>query len=126
MVPIKNNMANQTLSVVENFNAAFNRHDVDAVMNLMTPDCVFENTNPPPDGSCFNGADAVRLFWEWFFSANPDAYFETEEIFASEDRCLVRWIYRKTKDHKPWHLRGVDVFLIRDGKIAAKRSYVKG
>ena len=31
-----------TIAVVDRFNDAFNRHDVDAVMALMTVDCVFE------------------------------------------------------------------------------------
>lgn len=118
--------AKSTLAAIERFNAAFNRHDVDAVMNAMTGDCLFENTNPPPDGTRLVGASAVRAYWEKFFTANPDALFEAEDIFASGDRCVVRWIYRKTKEGKPWHLRGVDVFKVRDGKVAEKLSYVKG
>ncbi len=118
--------AKQTMAAVENFNAAINRHEINAVMNAMTDDCVFENTNPQPDGSRFVGAKAVRAFWEKFFASNPDAVFETEEIFATGDRCVVRWIYRKTKEGKPWHLRGVDVFKIRNGKVAEKLAYVKG
>lgn len=117
---------NSTLAAIEKFNAAFNTHDVDAVMNAMTEDCVFENTAPPPDGGRFSGAVAVRAFWEKFFNANPDAVFEAEETFATGDRCVVRWIYRKTKEGKPWHLRGVDVFKVRGGKVAEKLSYVKG
>ena len=35
-----------TLETIQRFNEAFNRHDVDAVMALMTPDCVFENSVP--------------------------------------------------------------------------------
>ncbi len=120
------NQNSHTLSVIEKFNAAFNRHDVDAVMNTMTDDCVFENTSPFPDGTRLEGAVAVRAYWEKFFTNNPDALFEAEDIFAAGDRCLVRWIYRKTKDGKPWHIRGVDVFKVRDGKVAEKFSYVKG
>jgi steroid delta-isomerase-like uncharacterized protein len=119
-------MLDQALSVVEKFNEAFNRHDVDAVMNLMTGDCVFENTNPAPDGTCITGAEAVRAYWQRFFNANPDACFEVEEIFACDERCVVRWIYRKTKEGQPWHLRGVDIFRIHNGKVAEKLSYVKG
>lgn len=120
------NLTKQTLAAVEKFNSAVNRHDLDAVMNAMTDDCVFENTNPPPDGGRFVGADAVRAFWQKFFDSNPDAVFEAEEIIATGNRCVVRWIYRKTKEGKPWHLRGVDVFRIRDGKVAEKLAYVKG
>ena len=114
------------IDTVNRFNEAFNRHDVDAVMTLMTEDCVFENTAPPPDGKRFTGSPSVREYWKEFFIRSPDAYFEAEEIFEAGDRCVVRWIYRKTKDGAPWHLRGVDVFRVRNGKIAEKLSYVKG
>lgn len=117
---------NSTRSTVDRFNDAFNRHDPDAVMTLMTEDCVFESTNPPPDGLLVKGSVAMRVFWEKFFSANPDAYFEVEEMIVSGDRCVVRWIYRKTKGGKPWHLRGVDIFKVKNGKVAEKLSYVKG
>ncbi len=122
----ENSATNLTLAAVERFNAAFNRHDVEAVMSTMTEDCIFENTNPAPDGARLVGAEAVRAYWTKFFMNNPDAIFEAEDIFASGDRCVVRWIYRKTKDGKPWHLRGVDVFKVRNGKVAEKLAYVKG
>lgn len=116
----------ETIAAIERFNEAFNRHDVDAVMAAMTEDCIFENTNPVPDGKRYSGAAEVRAYWERFFTNNPDAKFEAEEIFAAGDRCVVRWIYRKTKDGQPWHLRGVDIFKVRNGKVAEKFSYVKG
>jgi ketosteroid isomerase-like protein len=30
------------------------------------------------------------------------------------------------REGKPWHLRGIDVFRVRDGRVAEKLSYVKG
>ena len=115
-----------TLNAVRKFNEASNSHDVDEIMAAMTDDCIFESTAPPPDGVRYAGTQAVRKYWEQFFQNAPDAYFETEEIFPDENRCVVRWIYRKTKEGKPWHLRGIDLFRIRDGKIVEKFSYVKG
>jgi ketosteroid isomerase-like protein len=115
-----------TFAAVQRFNGAFNRHDVAAVMAAQTEDCVFENTAPAPDGARFEGQAAVRAFWERFFENSPDALFEAEDVFAAGDRAVVRWIYRKTRDGRPWHLRGVDVFRVRDGKVAEKLAYVKG
>jgi ketosteroid isomerase-like protein len=111
-----------TLATIERFNAAFNRHDVDAVMALMTDDVVFENTSPAPDGERHEGQAAVRAFWEHFFATSPNARFEVEDIFAAGDRCTVRWRY----DWDGGHIRGVDLFRVRDGKVAEKLSYVKG
>ena len=113
-------------AVVEQFNEAFNRHDVDAIMALMTEDCVFENTRPAPDGTRIAGQAAVRAFWTEFFQRSPKAHFDTEELIDSGDRCVVRWIYRWVRDGVSGHVRGVDVFRIRDGRVAEKFSYVKG
>jgi uncharacterized protein (TIGR02246 family) len=116
-----------TLETISRFNAAFNRHDVDAVMALMTEDCVFENTMPPPDGERLVGQTAVRAFWERFFRESPRARFETEDVFAAGDRCAVRWVYHWVDSAGgPGHVRGVDVFRVRDGRVAEKLSYVKG
>ena len=65
-------------------------------------------------------------FWREWFKGNADASFETEDIIISGDRAVVRWVYRKLRNGEPWHLRGVDVFTVRDGKVAAKLAYVKG
>jgi ketosteroid isomerase-like protein len=119
-------MSDPTRTAVERFNEAFNRHDVDAIMNWMTEDCVFENTRPAPDGTRITGKTAVRAFWDDFFRRSPQAHFEAEELIASGDRCVVRWIYTWVRDGTPGHVRGVDVFRIRDGKVAEKLSYVKG
>ena len=113
-----------TLDVIQRFNDAFNRRDVDQVMALMTEDCVFENTLPSPDGERFEGAAAVRGFWEQFFRSTPTARFQAEEIFAAGDRGVVRWVFRW--DDQGGHVRGVDVMRVREGRVAEKLSYVKG
>lgn len=116
-----------TLAAVERFGDAFNRQDLDAVMAMSTDDCVFDDTEPVPDGTRFAGRDAVRRAWGEFFASSRDASFETEEIFAAGDRCVVRWLYRWVDSAGvAGHVRGVDVFKVRDGKVAEKFAYVKG
>ncbi|MFN8533220.1 MAG: nuclear transport factor 2 family protein [Dehalococcoidia bacterium] len=116
----------ETLATIDRFNTAFNSHDVDAIMAMMTADCVFEGTDPGPDGARFEGAAAVRGYWERFFASSPKARFTTEEQFAAGDRATVCWRYDWQNDAGPGHVRGVDVILVRDGKVAEKKSYVKG
>ena len=41
---------------------------------------------------------------------------------ATEDRVVQTWRY----DWGDGHVRGVDLFVVRDGLVAEKRSYVKG
>jgi ketosteroid isomerase-like protein len=113
-----------TRSTVEHFNEVFNRHDADALASLLTDDTVFEDTSPAPDGKKIEGKAAVVEFWRGWFVRNPDAQFEAEEIIVANDRVVVLWIYRKMRNGQPWHLRGIDVFTVRDGKVAAKLAYV--
>ncbi len=115
-----------TRQVIDRFNDAFNRHDADALARWLTDDTVFEDTSPAPDGRRIAGKPAVVDFWRTWFDRNPDAVFEAEEVIVSADRAVVLWTYRKMRNGQPWHIRGVDVFTVRDGKVAAKLAYVKG
>jgi len=124
---LEDTQTQSTIEVIEKFNEALNRHDVPAVMALMTQDCVFDNTNPAPDGERFEGQEAVGRFWEEFFRSSPDAVFTSEEMITLGDRCVIRWRYNWTNtDGSRGHVRGVDVMKVRDGKVAEKLAYVKG
>jgi len=83
MRPAQDLETEATRNTVTRFNEAFNRHDVDAVMALMTEDCLFDSTRPPPDGERLVGQAQVRKFWEEFFQRSPHARFETEEVVAA-------------------------------------------
>ncbi|MGA7925108.1 MAG: nuclear transport factor 2 family protein [Candidatus Sulfotelmatobacter sp.] len=115
-----------TRSTIDSFNKVFNRHDADGLAAFLTEDTVFEDTSPAPDGRRIEGKTAVVEFWRGWFARNPDARFETEEVIVSGSRATVLWVYSKMRNGQPWHLRGVDVFTVKDGKVAAKLAYVKG
>ena len=110
-----------TADAVARFGEAFDAQDVDAVMALMTDDCVFENT-APPDGVRYEGQSDVRAAFTVFFAESAGAVFETESELFCGDRAVVCWRY----DWGDGHVRGVDLFVVRDGLVAEKRSYVKG
>lgn len=127
MSPTKMSRLESAMRVVLAFNEACNRHDVAGMMRLMSDDCRFENTAPAPDGTVYEGKEAVTRFWQTFFAESPQAHFETEEIFGLGRRCIVRWRYEWVDaDGAPGHVRGVDVFRVEDELIVEKLSYVKG
>lgn len=122
-----NRSHNPQVQIVIQFNDALNRRDVDAMMRCMSPDCVFENTAPAPDGTRYEGQSAVRSFWETFFASSTQATIEIEEIFGLENRCVMLWTYRWIdREGQPGHIRGVDIYTLRNGLITRKLSYVKG
>jgi ketosteroid isomerase-like protein len=109
------------LDVVGRFNDAWGAHDLDATLALVTEDCVFDSTGPAPDGDRSEGLAAIRKAWQPIFD-DTASRFDVEEQFAAGDRVVQRWRYN-------WgdgHVRGVDLLLVRDGKVAEKLSYVKG
>jgi len=109
-------VAVDSLKIVEAFGQTWAPHDLDATLTLVTADCVFESTEPGPDGTRYEGRDSLREVWQPIFD---DA--EAEETFSSDDRVVQRWRYR-------WiggHIRGLDVFRVRYGLVAEKLSYVK-
>ncbi|MFZ1266534.1 MAG: nuclear transport factor 2 family protein [Anaerolineae bacterium] len=115
------------MRIVLDFNKAFNRQDVAGMMQLMSDDCVFENTNPAPDGTVYAGKEVVTRFWEDFFRESPRAHIEIEEIFGLGERCIMRWKYSWVDtEGRKGHVRGVDLFRVTNGLIREKLSYVKG
>ena len=116
-----------TAAALSAFSAAFGSGDVDAIMALMTDDCVFESTGPAPDGVRRSGAADVRAVWVELFGETKDAAFTEEESFVVGDRGVLRWRFDWTGDDgAPGHVRGADVLRFRDGKVCEKLSYVKG
>ena len=109
------------LAVIDAFGAAWAAHDLDRAIELVTDDCVFDTTEPAPDGTRYVGKIAIRQAWQPIFE-NRSSRFDAEETFAAGDRVVQRWRYSWTGGH----VRGVDLFLVRDDKVAEKLSYVKG
>ena len=113
--------------IVEAFNQALNLGDLEEMARLLTSDTVFENTYPAPDGTRYEGLKQVCTFWEDFFRNSNQAHFEIEELFGSDDRTVMRWRYAwENPGGGSDHIRGMDVYRVRDGRIAEKLSYVKG
>lgn len=123
MSPTKMAKVELAIRLVLEFNEAFNRHDVPGMMKLMSEDCVFENTSPSPEGTVYSGKEAVTRFWEDFFRESPQAHIKIEEIFGFGKRCIMRWRYSWSDTG---HVRGVDIFQVKDDLISEKLSYVKG
>ena len=127
MSPARMSKVESAMRLVLEFNEAFNRHDVPGMMKLMSDDCVFENTDPAPDGTVYSGKDAVTYFWQDFFRESPQAHIHIEEIFSLGSRCIMRWKYSWVDGTgQAGHVRGVDIFQVKEGLISEKFSYVKG
>jgi limonene-1,2-epoxide hydrolase len=127
MSPVRMSKVESAMRVVLAFNEALNHHDVASMMQLISEDCVFESPNPAPDGTVYSGKEAVTQFWENFFKDSPQAHVEIDDIFGFGRRCILRWRYDWVDvAGNQEHIRGIDIFEVRDGLICEVLSYVKG
>jgi ketosteroid isomerase-like protein len=115
-----------TVELVTRFENTFNTYDVDALMADMTEDCVFEHVAPAAVSlGRHEGQAAVRGVWESLIAHFPEYRFDIEDVFAAGDRCACRWSMRWRKpEGGEGTARGVDIFTVRDEKIAEKLTYL--
>ncbi len=115
------------LSLLDRFAAAWNRHDLDALMSMMTGDCVFDaSAGPDVTGERSEGQPAVRAAYAAVFDAFPDAHWADARHFVAGNRGVSEWTFTGTRaDGTRVEVNGCDLLTFRDGKIAVKNSYRK-
>jgi ketosteroid isomerase-like protein len=113
---------------VERFNTVWNGHDIDGILAMMTDDVIFEASfGKDPWGARVVGKPALRKFLEEMIARIPDVRWDEIRHYASPDQVTVEWLTSGTpKGGTAYKVEGCDILTIRDGQIAAKRSYRKG
>jgi steroid delta-isomerase-like uncharacterized protein len=116
-----------SLKLLESFADAWNRHDLDALMSMMTDDCVFEaSAGPDVNGQRSEGKLSVRAAYAEVFETFPDAHWANARHLIAGNRGVSEWTFIGTrKDGKRVEVTGCDLFTFRDGRIAIKNSYRK-
>ncbi len=121
-------MTENTLTLLQAFGDAWNAHDLDGLLALCTEDCVFETAaGPLACGARHEGKEALRAAFPAAWRTWPNARWEeATHVVADGDRAFSEWTFRST-DPKGGtiEVRGVDLFEIRDGRIARKDTYRK-
>lgn len=109
------------------FAAAWNRHDIEALMSYMTDDCVFHAAaGPDLFGRSFVGREAVREGFSIAWQTFPDAAWIDADIFVAGDRGVMESTFCGTRpDGSRVEARMVDVLLFRGDKIVCKNAFRK-
>jgi ketosteroid isomerase-like protein len=112
---------------VDRFNTVWNGHDVDGILAMMTDDVVFEASFGKESwGTRVVGKPAVREFLLDMFARIPDVRWDEIRHFAAPELAVVEWLTTGTpRGGARYEVQGCDVLALRDGRIAAKRSYRK-
>ncbi|HVX22653.1 MAG TPA: nuclear transport factor 2 family protein [Acidimicrobiales bacterium] len=115
-------------SVVRAYLAALTAHDPDAACELVTDD--FFNEHTSVRGTSLRGRDAYRRRLDGFLADMADLAYEVEDVVAAGDKVAVAYRMSARWDHdgerRPFSIRGVFWFEVRDGRIAHRVDYRDG
>jgi steroid delta-isomerase-like uncharacterized protein len=109
------------------FSAAWNRHDVDALMSFMSDDCVFQTAaGPDACGTRHVGREAVRQAFAAAWAQVPDARWINGRHFVHGDFGVSEWTFTGTAaDGSRIETDGVDLFVFKEGRIQTKNAFRK-
>lgn len=114
----------ETAEVIRRFNDVFQRHDPSVLPEIVSADCVIENTTPAPDGERYVGRDACVSLWTRI-ATSPGTRFDLEDVVVAGERATIRWRLF-WGDHEERSVRGVNLMRVHDGQITEALGYVKG
>jgi ketosteroid isomerase-like protein len=122
-------MGSQSVAVetLERVLAAFNRHDLDAIMACFAEDAVLQSPRGPNSwGTRYVGKAAVREGLAARFSGIPDVHYSNDRHWVCGDRGVSEWqLTGTTTAGVAISVRGCDLWEFRDGQIVRKDSYWK-
>jgi ketosteroid isomerase-like protein len=115
------------LAILDELVAAFNAHDIDAIMRFFAQDCSLDlPRGPEPHGRRFVGHDEVRRGIMTRFETTPDVYYSEVENFACGSTGMSKWLLTGTTTQgQEVRVRGCDFYSFQDGKVTRKDSYWK-
>jgi uncharacterized protein YceH (UPF0502 family) len=106
--------------VIDAYNEAWNKHDLDGIVALHAPGMVFENWSA---GERAEG-DAVRAHIGSIFENWPDLRFTGRSLYVGDTFVVQEWTaYATHPSGKELTWEGVDIFPFKDGKILRKDVY---
>ena len=116
------------MTLLRAFGKAFNAGDVDGILACVTDDFEWRLAEGPdaPDARVVRGKEEVRQALRERDARFRSVRFSETEVFVADDQVIGR--FRATGSYAtgaPLDVRGVDLYTIRDGRIAVKDSYWK-
>lgn len=116
-----------TIQLMKDFLEAFNRHDLDAIMEFFAEDCLFYMPRgSQPRGDRYVGKREVRAGLSKRFEGIPDVHYGEDKHWVCDDFGVSEWTLTGTSTAgKRIEVRGVDLLEFDQGKITRKDSFWK-
>jgi steroid delta-isomerase-like uncharacterized protein len=103
------------------YGQAWAARELDAVIALHTEDTIFQSHTD--GGAPAEGAAAVRAAFSAFLAESPDLRFEPTRVYLGAAHFVSEYVVSGTVDGQPFAADGVDIFAVRDGRVARKDAY---
>jgi steroid delta-isomerase-like uncharacterized protein len=115
------------VALLKEFLEAFNRHDLDSIMDFFADDCVFYMPRGAgPRGDRYIGKDEVRSGLAKRFEGIPDVHYGDDQHWTCGDFGVSEWTLTGTAlSGQQIEVRGVDLLEFVHGKITRKDSFWK-
>ena len=117
-----------TMEVLKGFLEAFNRHDLDSIMDYFAEDCVFYMPRgAKPRGDKYVGKKEVRAGLAKRFEGIPDVHYgDDQHWICGDDLAVSEWTLTGTSTAGQYiEVRGIDLLEFSQGKIIRKDSFWK-
>lgn len=116
-----------SVETLKGFLEAFNRHDLDAIMDYFGEDCVFYMPRGArPRGDRYAGKEAVRTGLAKRFEGIPDVHYGDDRHWVCGELGVSEWTLTGTSaSGQRIEVRGVDLLEFEQGKIIRKDSFWK-
>ena len=114
-------MSRNVVEIAKEYSRAWAEHDPDAIAAMHTDDSVFHLHDIAAPAA---GRDAVRDLIVTLLAAVPDVRFAPKRAHFGAEHFVSEYLMSGTADGKPFAIDGADVFVVRDGLVARKDSYL--
>src|SRR5512135_1090605 len=116
-----------TVDILKQLADAFNRHDLDAIIEFFADDCTMDlPRGSSPWGTRYIGKAKVREAIASRFAGIPDVHYGDDTHWVCGNRGVSEWtLTGTTTAGVPVEVRGCDHWEFRDGTIIRKDSYWK-
>jgi ketosteroid isomerase-like protein len=111
--------------VVDRFVRSINEHDLEAIVSCFAPD--YNDVEPAhPTRQISGGGAEVRKQWGTVLDSLPDFRTEVERVVVEGETAWIEHDWSGTRtDGTRLHLRGVNIFGIRDAQFAWGHIYME-
>ncbi|MBS1779222.1 MAG: nuclear transport factor 2 family protein [Bacteroidetes bacterium] len=115
---------NGNIHIAENWFAAFNKHDLDALLQLYSDNAAHYSpklkVRQPETNGLIKGKEALRDWWQDAFDRLPGLHYQVNSLTANTERVFMEYT-RQVPGEEDMTI--AEVLEIKDGLIQFSRVY---